>query len=141
MERLTGSCHCGSLGLEFETAIAVAQLQIRADQCSFCRKHGARTTSDPNGRLLISPRDPAAVNRYRFGLETADFHVCARCGIYVAAVLLADDGSAYATVNVNCFDRVDELTQAVSPVSYEAESASERIARRCARWTPTRIAF
>jgi hypothetical protein len=141
MNRLIGSCHCGTIVLEFETATPVDQLQLRSDQCSFCRKHGARTTSDPNGRLRISARDPAQVIRYRFGLGTADFHVCRLCGIYAAAVLPGENGSAYATVNVNCFDRADELTQAVLPVSYEAESAPERIARRRARWTPTRTTF
>ena len=94
MERLTGRCHCGNLVVEFDTAIPIAQLQLRADQCSFCRKHGARTTSDPNGRARISVRDPEQVIRYQFGLETADFLVCARCGIYVAAVLTSGDGCA-----------------------------------------------
>jgi len=89
--------------------------------------------------LRISAREPEQVIRYRFGLGTADFMVCRRCGIYVAAVLSPDEGSAYATVNVNCFDRMAELTQTVASVSYEAESASERIARRRARWTPARV--
>lgn len=138
MEHLIGHCHCGNLALEFE-AIPVAQLQLRADQCSFCRKHGARTASDASGQVRISVRDAGQVIRYRFGLGTADFVICRRCGIYLGAVLSADEGSAYATVSVNCFDRVTELTQAVAPVSYEAESASERIARRRARLPPARV--
>src|SRR2546422_3634073 len=47
-----------------------------ADTCSFCRKHGARTTSDPSGRVVITVRHPGQLLRYRFGLETADFLVC-----------------------------------------------------------------
>ena len=86
--------------------------------------------------MKISARDPEQVVRYRFGQTTADFLVCSRCGIYLAALLSTADGSAYATLNVNCSDRVGELTQSVIAVSYEAESASERIARRIVRWTP-----
>jgi hypothetical protein len=141
MERLIGRCHCGNLVLEFETAMPVGQLQLRGDQCSFCRKHGARTTSDPKGHVGIFACAPGKVVRYRFAQATADFLVCAGCGIYVAAVLAMGDGSAYATVNVNCFDRVHELKQSADAVSYEAESASERIARRRARWTPTPVSF
>jgi hypothetical protein len=141
MERLTGRCHCGNLTFGFETTIPIAQLQLRADQCSFCRKHGARTTSDPDGRARISAREPREVVRYRFGQGTADFLVCGRCGIYLGALLTTGDGSAYATLNVNCFERTDELIQPTAPVSYEGESAPERIARRRARWTPTRIDF
>jgi hypothetical protein len=141
MESLTGHCHCRNLVLEFETATPVGQLPLRADQCSFCRRHGARTTSEPGGQVRISALDPGRVIRYRFGLATADFLVCRQCGIYVAAVLPMDDGTAYATVNVNCLDRVDELTQAAAPVSYAGESASERIARRRARWTPACVNF
>ncbi len=76
---------------------------------------------------MISARDASQVIRYRFGHETANFLVCVCCGIYVAAVLTVDDGSAYATVNVTCFDRADELTQPVLPVSYDGESAQDRI--------------
>ena len=139
MNRLSGQCHCGNLELEFETQLLMAQLQVRADQCSFCRRHGARTTTDPNGRAVIRVRNPELLIRYRFGQATADFLVCKRCGIYLAAMVVASDGKAYATLNVNCFDRVDEFTQAASPVSYDGESSGERIARRIARWTPTQI--
>ena len=139
MNRLTGQCHCGNLKFKFETRTRLAQLRLRADQCSFCRRHGARTTTDPNGKLRVQVGDPEPLIRYRFGHATADFLLCGRCGIYVAAVIVAPDGKAYGTLNTNCLDRADELTQSVTPVSYAGESASERMARRIARWTPTRI--
>jgi hypothetical protein len=69
--------------------------------------------------------------------RTADFLLCVRCGIYLAAVLSTEEGKTYATLNVNCLDRVDEMAQAAEPITYEGESASERIARRRTRWTPT----
>ena len=75
---LTGRCHCGNLELSLETSVRPEELSLRADTCSFCRKHGARTTSDPSGRVVITVRHPGQLLRYRFGLETAVFLVCTR---------------------------------------------------------------
>ena len=135
---LTGRCHCGNLELWLETSARPEELSLRADTCSFCRKHGARTTSDPSGRVVITVHHPEQLLRYRFGLETADFLVCARCGIYVAAVM-SEGAGCWATVNVSTFDAVDRLTQPATPVTYDGESAPERVARRKARWTPAEI--
>jgi len=135
---LSGRCHCGNVEVRLETAVAARELPVRACACSFCRKHGARATSDPAGRVEITLRDPDFVIRYRFALRTAEFLVCARCGFYVAAVL-GDTGGSYATVNVNVLDRADEFSGAATPVSYEGETEAERRARRVARWTPATV--
>ena len=135
---LTGRCHCGNVELALETSVRPEELALRADTCSFCRRHGARTTSDPSGRVVITVHHPDELLRYRFGLETADFLVCGRCGIYVAAVMNEGAG-CYATVNVNTLDAVDRFTQPATPVAYEGESAAARSARRRARWTPAVI--
>ena len=135
---LTGRCHCGNLELSLETSARPEELSLRADTCSFCRRHGARTTSDPSGRVVITVHHPDELLRYRFGLETADFLVCRRCGIYVAAVM-SEGAGCWATVNVNILDAVDRLTQPATPVTYEGESAAARSARRKARWTPAVI--
>ncbi len=132
---LSGRCHCGNVAVRLETAVAPDRLPLRACSCSFCRKHGARATSDPDGRVEIAVREPEAVLRYRFGLRTADFIVCARCGVYVAAVLTEGDTS-WATVNVNVLDAADGFVREADSVSYEGESESERRARRRARWMP-----
>ena len=88
--------------------------------------------------MVITVHHPDELLRYRFGLETADFLVCTRCGIYVAAVM-TEGARCWATVNVNILDAVDRLTQPATPVTYEGESAPERAARRKARWTPAVI--
>jgi hypothetical protein len=137
MNRLAGRCHCGKLEVEFDTEMSVDDLPLRADQCSFCRKHRARTTSDPNGRVRISVHG-SKVFRYRFGLKTVDFLVCDNCGVYMAAVI-STGNSSYATLNVNVLDRASEFVRAVLPVSYDSESASERIERRIRNWTPAEI--
>jgi hypothetical protein len=68
-------------------------------------------------------------------MRTADFLLCATCGVYVAAVIEAD-GRRYATVNVNVLAAGDTLSQAAEAVTYEGETAAERASRRRARWTP-----
>lgn len=133
---LRGACHCGNISIELDTSIDPSALPLRACSCSFCRKHGARTTADPDGRVQI--RLTGDVSRYRWGLGTADFLVCARCGIYAAAVLTEGE-LAWATVNTLLFDDQAPFAREALAVSYEGETAEARIARRKVRWTPARI--
>ena len=130
-----GGCHCGNLRYTLETALALDALPLRACQCTFCRLHGARSTSDPAGAIRFEVRDPARLTRYRFGLRTADFLVCAHCGIYVGA-LMRDGGAHYAIVNANTFDEVARLTQPAMPMDYDGEDPARRLARRKQRWSP-----
>ena len=135
--RFTGSCHCGNLELAFETPTPPGELVLRSCQCSFCRRHGTRNVSDPAGQVDIAIADPSRLLRYRFGLRTADFLVCADCGVYVAAVYTEGE-KAYATVNTNTFENPAGLPDVSGSVDYDAESESERKSRRAARWTPVR---
>jgi len=126
-----GSCHCGAVRVSFETAKPLAP---RACQCSFCRKHGARSVSDPDGSASIEwTLEPL---RYRFASRAADYLVCARCGVYVGAVTGAPAG-AIATLNLNAFDD-PSLDLTASPVSYEGETSEQKEERRRSRWTPLR---
>jgi hypothetical protein len=127
--RYAGQCHCGAVRVGFESDRA---LSPRACQCGFCRKHGARTVSDPAGRAELSfAVEPI---RYRFASRAADYLVCSRCGVYVAAV--AEIGGALlATLNLNAFDDPRPEIEA-QPVSYDGESTEEKAERRRARWTP-----
>lgn len=130
-----GSCHCGALAFSFETPLPVSQWSVRACQCSFCRAHGARTTSDPGGRLTFHVGAAEALRRYRFGLKTADFLICGRCGVYVGAQVATAHG-AFGIVNTLAMLPVTEELPAATPVDYGSEGASERVARRELRWTP-----
>ena len=138
MHLLSGRCHCGNIEIALETAIEAGALPVRACDCSFCRLHGMRATSDPAGRVSITIRDPDRANRYRYGLMTADFLICGVCGVYVAAVM-NDDGAAWATLNVNALDDAADFSQAAAVVSYEGESAEARRARRRENWTPATV--
>jgi predicted ester cyclase len=133
--RYAGRCHCGNIAVAFEPARAAAELQLRACACTFCRRHGQTSVTDPAGAVEIALRDPAEVSRYRFALRTADFLVCRACGVFVAAVCTID-GETYATVNVNVLDDRVAFTQPPVSVSFEGEGAAERTARRRRVWTP-----
>jgi hypothetical protein len=135
VHRFEGGCHCGNLAYVFEASAPLDALGLRADMCSFCRAHGARNTSDPKGTMRIVVRDPAKVSRYRFGLKTADFLVCAECGVYIGAVL-GDGGRSWMTVNANTFRPPPPLDFPVVPHDFDAEDVPARVARRKARWTP-----
>ncbi len=135
MNTLHGGCHCGNLSMIFETRHAPADLWLRSCACSFCRAHGARNVSDPEGSVRLSVRDPEDLVRYRFGLKTADFLVCRRCGVYIGA-LMTEGGAAWFTTNVNALRDRDAFTQALSTVNFDRETEAERRARRRSRWTP-----
>ena len=130
-----GSCHCGALGLSFETALPVARWSVRACSCRFCRAHAALTTSDPSGRLIFHAREAQALQRYRFGLKSADFLLCGRCGVYLGAQTESAH-AAFGIINTRALVRAPEGLQCAVVVDYSSESVSERLARRAQRWTP-----
>jgi hypothetical protein len=111
---------------------------VRACQCSFCRGHGARTISDPNGSVTFQIAEAAKLVRYRFGTRSSDFLVCGDCGVYVAALLTSSQGQ-FATLNINAMRALPDVPEPV-PVSYEGESAEQRNSRREQRWTPVAAA-
>lgn len=135
--RFEGGCHCGNLTYLFEASAGLEVLGLRADMCGFCRAHGARNTSDPNGAMRIWVRDPAKLERYRFGLRTADFLVCGECGVYIGA-LLSGGAESWFTVNVNTFKERPPLDAPIVPHDFDAEDVPTRVARRKARWTPVK---
>lgn len=132
-----GGCHCGALSLTLETALAPASMERRACQCSFCRSHGGITISDPDGALRIDAK-PDALVRYRFGLKTADFLICARCGVYIGAVFTQGD-DMWGIVNANALHERTSFTAPVQAVDYDGETPASRGERRKHRWTPLEV--
>jgi hypothetical protein len=130
-----GKCHCGAVGLAYRTELAPGNWSIRADQCSFCRAHGAHMTSDSSGSVEIHADDPSFLRRYRFGQRTADFLICGQCGVYIAATIETVNGH-FAVVSVNALVPYLEGLPVAQPVSYDGESIEQRTNRREARWTP-----
>ena len=134
---MTGSCHCGNLRVELETKRAPSDFPVRACQCTFCRRHGALSISDPQGRVTFHVGDERALVRYRFGLRTADFCICRGCGVYLAALTI--DGR-FGIINTHAL--VDRSLPLAAPLtmSYDGETATARTLRREQRWTPVRAA-
>ena len=129
-----GSCHCGALSFVFETR---RPLRPRACQCRFCRKHGARTLSDPEGRAVLRLAVPLADARYLFASRQADYLRCPRCGAYIGALIATPEGR-FATLNLNAFaDPHPHLSG--EPVSYDAHTPAEKLARRRRLWTPATV--
>ena len=131
-----GGCHCGNLRWTLRSELSLAQLPVRTCGCRFCRKHGLLTTSDPQGEMDFILTNRAAVLRYRFDTETADFLMCGRCGVYVGAQM-EEAGRYYAIANLRTLESGGELGM-VQPMDYSRESVSERRTRRASRWTPVR---
>lgn len=134
--RIDGKCHCGNISYTFDWPGDGAEIPVRACGCSFCMKHGGVYTSHPEARLDAVVADRSELSIYRFGTETADFHVCRRCGVMPFATSEID-GRLYAVVNVSTFDGIgaDKLTRTVT--NFDGETTDSRLDRRRRNWTPT----
>lgn len=133
-----GSCHCGAIGFNYHTDLDPDAWSIRACQCSFCRAHDALSTSDSNGRIEFTSRDAEFLQRYRFGLKTADFLLCGRCGVYIGAVIETDSG-AFGIINVHALVETPANLAGLEPISYDDENVDGRVSRREERWTPVKL--
>jgi hypothetical protein len=131
-----GKCQCGRVTVTFTTDNA-ATLQPRACQCSFCRRHGSHTMSDPAGRIVFRA-DRGAIDRYQFAMRSADFLMCANCGVYVGVVARID-GADYAAVNVVGSDIAELAARPAVKVYLDQETRAERDARRRRIWSPAQV--
>jgi hypothetical protein len=130
---ISGRCHCGNIAFELGWDPDPKEIVARTCTCSFCRSHGATWTSHPRAKLRIAVRDSAQVNIYRFGSNTADFHVCMDCGGVPFVSCMLDD-TRYAVVNVNVFDDAARALVRPAPASFESEELTGRLERRQRTW-------
>ena len=130
-----GGCHCRNLGIHLRWPEPGGVIAVRRCGCSFCRKHGGAWTSSRDAALEIAVQDETRLSRYRFGTATADFLVCADCGV-VPAVVCSIDGRDYAVVNVNTFNDIGSLTLDESPTDFDGEGVGDRLKRRKRNWIP-----
>lgn len=138
MKTYAGGCHCGRFRIEFSTDHAPEDFTPRADGCGFCRRHNAAAIADAEGTLIVRlPTD--APQPYRFGLKITDFHVCDRCGVWVAATW-RDGERLYGVVNVPALDDREAFGVAPVEVDFDHEDIAAREARRRRSWTPATIA-
>ena len=131
---IEGSCHCGNIRFELDTETRLEEIITRACDCSFCRLHGARTWSDPQGQARVIVRDAEQLQTYSFGSKSTEFMICRTCGAYAGAAV-TEGGETWCTLNLRLTGhRLDQQA-----VSYGKESRTERMARRRLLWTPTQI--
>jgi hypothetical protein len=133
-----GGCHCGNVHWTLRSGLAASELPVRACQCEFCRKHGALSTSDAQGEMNFTVLDRGTLIRYRFATKSAEFLVCARCGIYVGAQM-EEDGRFYAIANLRAFDVNEEFARRAQQMDYSGENSNARRTRRARRWTPVAL--
>lgn len=131
--QIAGKCHCGNISYALDWPGDGGEIRTRACSCSFCTKHGGNWTSHRDAALVAEMRDASLVSKYRFGTATADFYVCARCGV-APFVTSAIEGGLYAVVNVNTFEGVDPARLVRTATSFDGEGAGERLERRKRNW-------
>ena len=133
--RIEGACHCGNIRFTYQFPEPQGAIPVRACGCAFCRKHGGVYTSHPAGRMAARIADNSRVERYRFGTESAEFHICRKCGV-LPFVTSTIEGARYAVVNVNSFEGVDRAELEQSTADFDGESSEARLARRVRTWIP-----
>ena len=85
--------------------------------------------SHRESELVAEVLDASLVSKYRFGTETADFYICARCGA-VPFVTSSMDGRLYAVVNANTFEGIDASRLVRAMANFDGEGTRQRLGRR-----------
>jgi hypothetical protein len=130
---IRGKCHCGNISFSLGWEPDPVEIPANACTCSFCTKHGGVWAAHPGGVLEVVVRDSSLVSKYAFGTGTAEFHVCARCGV-VPLVTSNIEGHVYAVVSVNSFEGVDPTLLRRVSRSFDGEGKEDRLARRKRNW-------
>ena len=99
-----GSCHCGAVRFEVDTALSPA---VRCN-CSLCRRKGAIMTPpvQPEHFRLLAGRE--SLTRYQYNTLTAEHFFCKHCGIYPFHHPRSDP-RAYR-VNIGCLEDADPFS-------------------------------
>lgn len=134
--RIEGKCHCGTITYALNWPGDGAEIPVRACSCSFCTKHGGVYTSHRDAALAAVVHDEALVSKYRFGTGTAEFYLCARCGVVPFVTSMIDD-RLYAVVNVNSFEGIDPSRFSRQVVDFDGETTESRLDRRTRNWIPS----
>jgi hypothetical protein len=84
---------------------------------------------------MFDVSDVESLERYRFGLKTAEFLLCKRCGVYLGAQIETARG-AFGIINTLTMMPVPDGLPVSALADYGSESSRERVERREKRWTP-----
>lgn len=130
---LHGQCHCRNISFALRWTGEPAVLEARGCSCSFCSPRASSWASIPTATLELGVQSPRLVSRYRFASQTAEFHVCARCGAVPVATSLID-GHVYGTINVQALLGVEPGLVRHQTVDHGDETVGTRLERRKRRW-------
>lgn len=89
--------------------------------------------------MEIHVTDQTLLGRYRFGLGLADFLICRRCGVFMAAFEPGPPGRA--VININALDEAVRFTAEPQWMDFDGEDETARRDRRARTWTPARFVF
>ena len=134
-----GTCHCGAVEVSFESVTPPEDTVVRECQCSFCRRHATMTVCDSTGSAVFTETRHNHLQRYQFGLATADYLLCRNCGCYMGCVIFDADDSGYAIINIRNLDNQSAFSALPLQPNYDAEAKEDRVARRVSAWTPATI--
>jgi hypothetical protein len=129
-----GSCHCQAIAYAYHTEQDPSLWTIRACQCTFCRAHGALTTSDPSASIEFTARNIDRLMLYRFGQGATDFLICNQCGVYIGARIQTPRGS-FGVININVLQPAPAGLSQAAPMEYGSEAKEQRISRREQCWS------
>lgn len=103
MKTYRGSCHCGKVQFEIQSALEPA---MRCN-CSLCTRRGAVMTRVPPERFRLLAGEEY-LTLYQFNTRIARHYFCKVCGVYTFhRPRTAPD--MYA-INVGCLEGVDPLS-------------------------------
>ena len=136
MEHL-GGCHCGNIHVRLRLTKRPDETPLRSCTCSFCRSHNPRMLSDPEGSFEVWADDWSLVENYRFGTRTADFLICRRCGVFIAAI--SEAAGTRAVVNVNCLEDRADFNAVPVMHNFDGETGATRSSRHAANWMPATV--
>ncbi|MEP3452146.1 MAG: hypothetical protein ABJN65_09255 [Parasphingorhabdus sp.] len=71
-------------------------------------------------------------------MKIADFVICSRCGVCLAAIE-KDGGQARAVVNLNCIDSHQNWSKKSCPVDFDNDNETGRVQRHQKNWMPVQI--
>jgi hypothetical protein len=125
LSKFSGGCHCGRIKVQL-IARAGSGTISRVCSCGFCRKHAAIMLSVPDGLMVLE--SPARADTYRIGFGITEIHVCADCGVLVAATW-SDHDKLLGAVNLNVVERGKFLGQPAA-VDFDHETVNERQTRK-----------
>ncbi len=131
--KLGGGCHCRSIRYELEWPAASGLIPARRCGCSFCTRFNGTWTSHPQAILDVTETASRTATRYRFGTGTADFLICAACGVVVVAITESAAGLK-AVLNINTLDEAESLEFDYSDSDFGSESVDQRMSRRNENW-------